>query len=177
MQCSICETEVSERALFCEVCGNRVRRAPVAEPQPARVGSRVANGSPAPRRAAAPVQAAPPVPREEVVAAVRTRAELGERMEPEVLDAFLDRIEQSLITRVDQQIDLRARGMGRLRSREKHGSSVSVPVAICSLIFGIPLTAISADISGLAGLIVSWAGIAVVNVAVNLRRNEPDGRR
>jgi hypothetical protein len=111
------------------------------------------------------------IAREEVVAAVRTRAELGERMEPEVLDAFLDRIEQAVIARVDQQIDLRASGRARLRARERHASSVALPVAICSLIFGIPLSGIAAGTAELPGLVVAWAGIAAVNLAVALGRD------
>ena len=67
--------------------------------------------------------------------------------------------------------------MVRSRSRERQGSSVSLPVAICSLIFGIPLTAIATDSSGLAGLIVCWGGIAAVNAAVNLRRIDNEERR
>jgi hypothetical protein len=135
------------------------------------VGARTANGAPAPRAAVAPAPAPPLIAREEVVAAVRTRAELGERMEPEVLDAFLDRIEQAVIARVDQQLDLRTRGMTRLRSRDKHASSVTLPVAICSLIFGIPLSGIAAGTADLPGLIVAWAGIAAVNFAVALGRD------
>ncbi len=45
-------------------------------------------------------------------------------------------------------------------------------MAICSLIFGIPLSAIAAGTSGLAGLIVAWVGIAAVNAAVNAGNKE-----
>src|SRR5687768_7914071 len=116
MRCSICETEVSERALFCEVCGNRVRR-PVAEQRPAARTRATTAGATATIAPPAP----PLIAREELAAAVETRAELGERMEPEVLDAFLARIEQAVVTRVDQQMDLRMRGPARVRSKERHG--------------------------------------------------------
>ena len=166
MRCSICETDVSERALFCEVCGNRVRRPAVAQgPLATRTRATAAT-------ATAPPPAPPLVARDDLAAAVETRAELGERMEPEVLDAFLARIEQAVVTRVDQQMDLRMRGPARVRSKNSHGPSAAVPVAICSLIFGIPLSAVAADGGGLPGLIVAWAGIAVVNIAVNAGRRE-----
>jgi hypothetical protein len=163
MQCQICETSVSDRALFCEVCGNRVRRAPAAEPAPART---VSVARPAATQSK-PAPTPPVVPREEVAAAIAARAELGERLEPEVLDTFVARIEAAVITRVDERIDAQLRKHG---VRTKPPESPSLPVAICSLIFGIPLSAIAAGSSGLAGLAVAWLGIAAVNIAVNLRK-------
>ena len=165
MKCSICETEVSERALFCEVCGNRVRR---EAPQPARVATATRSSSTATApRVAPPATAQPPLPREELAAAIATRMELGERMEPEVLDAFLARIESAVVTRVDERVEAHLRGPVQRRRREKQSREVGLPVAICSLVFGIPLSAIAAGTTGLAGLIVAWAGIAAVNIAVN----------
>ena len=165
MQCRICETEVSERALFCEVCGNRVRQ-PAAQPAPPRTAARVnsAPGVSAPPRAVA----GPPIAtREELAAAVAARAELGDRMEPEVLDTFLARIESAVVRRVDEQVDARLRGISRPRTGG--GPVATVPVAVCSLIFGIPLSAVAGEEAGFAGLLVCWAGIAAVNFAVNMR--------
>lgn len=163
MQCEICESEVSDRALFCEVCGHRVRRAPVPTPAPARSATQVRPV--ATRQNAAMVQ--PMVQREEVAAAVSARTELGERLEPEVLDTFVDRIESAVIARVDERVDaqLRRRGV-----RMKAPEDPTLPVAICSLIFGIPISAISAGIADLPGLAVAWLGIAAVNFAVNKRK-------
>jgi hypothetical protein len=185
MRCQICESELSERALFCEVCGNRVRR---VTPQPEAPQPRAAPRPTASRSATAfappaPSPSAPILRREELSAAVQARAELGERLEPEVLDSFLDRIEQAVVQRVDEQVDLRLRGVVRGRIKDKQSQSISLPVAICSLIFGIPLSAIAGEDAGLAGLIVAWLGIAAVNLAVNLRPapddsplNRPRGR-
>lgn len=159
MQCRTCETELSARALFCEVCGQRVVRPAETAPAPPRARTMVAE-----RPAAAP--SAPPLPREELGAAVAAREELGTRMEPEVIEAFLARIESAVITRVDARVDERLRGAGHAR---RSGSSPTVPVAICSLIFGIPLSAIAGEDAGLAGLLVCWLGIAAVNFAVNIR--------
>jgi hypothetical protein len=171
MQCEICETVVSERALFCEVCGHRVRRAaphptpprPAVTEQPNNRTTPAAFAPPAPR-------AQPLVQREEVVAAVATRRELGEQLEPEVVDAFLARIESTMITRVDEHIDARLRGkLPKPIKRE----NPTIPVAICSLIFGIPISAIAAsEAGGVLGLIVAWTGIAAVNFAVNSRKKD-----
>jgi hypothetical protein len=162
MQCEICESEVSDRALFCEVCGHRVRRSQDPARGPSR-GAKPAAPAPAGSR---PSTAATIVPRDEVVAAVAARAELGTDLEPHVIDAFVDRIEDAVIARVDERIDARLRG--KLPAVKK--DDASLPVAICSLIFGIPLSAIAASAAGPAGLIVAWLGIAGVNFAVNLRK-------
>lgn len=165
MQCEICESEVSDRALFCEVCGHRVRRPAEIGRAPARP---VASTRPLPTQQRAGVAPAM-VPREEVAAAIAARTELGERLEPEVLDTFVERIESAVITRVDERIDaqLRRRGI-KMKSPE----SPTLPVAICSLIFGIPLSAIAAGTADLPGLAVAWLGIAAVNIAVNLRKKD-----
>jgi hypothetical protein len=109
------------------------------------------------------------VPREEVAAAVAARTELGDRLEPEVLDTFLDRIEVAVITRVDAQVDARLRGRG---VRTKPKDNPGLPVAICSLIFGIPISAITTENAGIGGLLIAWLGIAAVNIAVNMRKND-----
>ncbi|MGH2584171.1 MAG: hypothetical protein ACRDJE_04595 [Dehalococcoidia bacterium] len=171
MQCEICETVVSERALFCEVCGHRVRRAapnpvpprPAVTEQPSNRTTPAAFAPPAPR-------AQPLVQREEVIAAVAARGELGDQLEPEVIDAFLARIESTMITRVDERIDARLRGK---LPKAKGPDDPTLPVAICSLIFGIPISAIAAsEAGGVLGLIVAWTGIAAVNFAVNRRKRE-----
>ena len=87
-------------------------------------------------------------------------------MEPEVLDTFLARVESAVVRRVDEQVDARLRGVSRLR---KGGPIAAVPVAVCSLIFGIPLSAVAGEEAGFAGLLVCWTGIAAVNFAVNMR--------
>jgi hypothetical protein len=173
MQCQICESQVSERALFCEVCGHRVRRAPLPEPAPVRASGPArpvaTRSQPAPMPAPPPPQ--PMVQREEVVATIEARTELGDRLEPEVLDTFLDRIEAAMINRVDAQVDARLRGRG-IRTKQKEKENPGLPVAICSLIFGIPISAITASNAGLGGLAIAWIGIAAVNIAVNLRKDE-----
>lgn len=175
MRCSICETELSERALFCEVCGNRVRRDQRAATAPDVRGMAVRAPAAPPRTVPVAASTAPIATRQEVATALATREELGSSLEPEVIDAFIARIEAAVVTRVDQEVDARLRGRGSAVARAKQVREVALPVAICSLVFGIPLSAIAAGTTGLPGLIVAWAGIAGVNAAVNLgikRRDE-----
>jgi hypothetical protein len=109
----------------------------------------------------------PPLPRQELTASLRTRQELGERMEDEVVDSFLSRIERGIDARVE----------GRLRGRRPVPAAGTTDVggvwlALGSFSLGIPLTAIAAGIVGLPGLLAVWGGIAVVNIAYHQRRKD-----
>lgn len=156
MHCMSCGVAVAPRANFCQQCGARAP-APVATAQPdvsgyGRVSGRLASTS--------------TLPREDLTAALHSRQELGERLEGEVVDSFLARVERSIDARLDGRIDERLRGRGVIKQKFEGGA---MPVALASLIFGIPITAISAGISGIAGLVVAWGGIAAVNFAHSLR--------
>ena len=45
--------------------------------------------------------AAPQIPRDDLIAAARARRELGDELEPAVVEAFLDRVERAIDARVD----------------------------------------------------------------------------
>jgi hypothetical protein len=98
--------------------------------------------------------------RDEVSVAIETRRELGEELEPHVIDGFLERVGRAIDERVDE----------RLAKLRRRGGRGQFPLAIASLLFGIPLTAVGAGIAGLAGLMVVWLGIVLVNFAYALRR-------
>jgi hypothetical protein len=66
---------------------------------------------------------------------------------------------QAIDERVDQRVEKRG-------SRDQG----TIGLAVMSLLFGIPLTGIGAGTTGLAGLVVVWAGIVLVNFAYALRR-------
>ncbi|MFN2471770.1 MAG: hypothetical protein ABR583_12450, partial [Gaiellaceae bacterium] len=93
--------------------------------------------------------------REEAAAALAARAELGAELEPQVVDAFVERVERQLAQRIKR--DLAQRG----KSEDERG--MSFVVALVSLGCGIPTTAIAAGAEGLPGIAVAWAGIALVN--------------
>jgi hypothetical protein len=96
------------------------------------------------------------VEREDLRAAIEARRELGEEMEPQVIDSFVERIED----RIDERISRRLPAQRRARE----GSFL---LALISLGSGIPLTAIAASNSGLAAVIVVWLGIVLVNAVYN----------
>ncbi len=152
MNCASCGTPLPESALFCPGCGQRVagqRRATPPPPPPAAP-------LPSPRPSRAPALA-----REDVQAAIAARHELGERMEPEIIDTFLDRVEQTLDARLDARVEDRLR-----RTRASAGSraqSLTARIA-ASLGIGIPLTAIAANTTGLPGVIAAWVSIVGLNI-------------
>ncbi len=83
--------------------------------------------------------------------AVEARTELGEEMEPAVIDAFLDRIERRITDRVD------ADQSALERKREHQRQIVIGSLAVC-----IPLLAIAAIFTGLAGVIAVCAALVGV---------------
>jgi hypothetical protein len=101
------------------------------------------------------------LPRDELAAVIEARREVGKELEPELVDGFLERVGKAIDERVDQRLHRRAsQGEGRGR----------MGLAAVSLLFGIPLTGIGAGTTGLAGLVVVWLGIVLVNFAYALRR-------
>jgi cytochrome P450 len=99
----------------------------------------------------------PLVPREDLQAAVEARRELGPEREPEVIAAFLDRVE----SRLDRRLAERTPARRDDRSHEQRRFAL----ALISVACGIPLTAIALGTSGLAALVVVWAGVVLVNLA------------
>ena len=82
------------------------------------------------------------ISREEVDAAVAARRELGEELEPAVVDAFVERIEARLARARDQS----ERALERRRNHQKEmilgGMGISVPLLLIAAVF-----------TGLAGVI------------------------
>jgi len=94
------------------------------------------------------------VEHDELQAAIEARKELGPRYDDEVIDSFVRRIEK----KVDPRRQLPA---------SKQGREGSFLLALVSLGFGVPLTAIASSNSGLAAVIVVWLGIVLVNAVYN----------
>jgi hypothetical protein len=101
------------------------------------------------------------ITRDDVSSLVGARRELGEDMEPELVDAFLDR--------VDAAVEARAREKRPLPF-DDDGRGERLALAIVSLGTGIPITAIAADGGGVQGIIVAWLGIVGVNFAFARRK-------
>jgi hypothetical protein len=106
------------------------------------------------------------ISREDVESAIGARSELGEDLEPAVVDAFLDRVERAIDARVATQLEeARTRRSGRSDSGQR------LALSIVSLGTGIPVTAIAAEAGGILGIGLAWLGIVGVNVAQRLGRD------
>jgi hypothetical protein len=89
----------------------------------------------------------------ELRAALEARQELGDEMEPAVIDAFVARIEQ----RLGDREEARERA---LKHRRAHQSEMTLGAMAIS----IPLLAIAAIFTGLAGVIVVCVALAVIAI-------------
>jgi hypothetical protein len=98
----------------------------------------------------------PTTPREDLELAIETRKELGVEREPEVIDAFLERIDRRIVERTDAN----EKALKRKREHQKE-------MILGSMGISIPLLAIAAIFTGLAGVIVVCAALAVIAVVVS----------
>jgi hypothetical protein len=98
------------------------------------------------------------VERKDVEAALEARRELGREYEPEIVDAFLEKIEQ----RLDRLPP------ATLPSRQHRSGSIT-PLALGSMGIAAGATAIAVthDQSWLA--VVAWIAIVIVNIAYSRR--------
>jgi hypothetical protein len=94
------------------------------------------------------------VPREELVAAIEARKELGEELEPAIVDGFVERIERRLAERG-------AASEKALRERRDHQKEL----ILGSMGISVPLFIIAALATGLAGMIVVAAVVGVIAIA------------
>jgi hypothetical protein len=101
---------------------------------------------------------ADPEVRREVEATIEARRELGPEHEEALVAAFLDRLERTLDERV-------AKPAKSAKAPAAQQAAQRFVVAMVSLGCGIPITAIAGD-HGLAGILIAWAGIVGVNVAM-----------
>ena len=79
-----------------------------------------------------------PISAEDLAVTLAVREDLGLQHEPAVIGEFLDRVGPSIDARVDER--LAASKTVAVKAPDDGGTAL----AVCSLIFGIPITAISA---------------------------------
>jgi hypothetical protein len=91
--------------------------------------------------------------REELEAAIAARKELGAELEPEVIDAFIDRIDRRLSERAWE----RERTLKRRKDHQKE-------MTLGGMALSIPLLAIAANYAGIIGVIAVCAALAVIAV-------------
>jgi hypothetical protein len=94
------------------------------------------------------------VPKDELQAAIETRKEVGAELEPAVIDGFVARIEQRLADRAEEN----ERSLKRKREHQKE-------MVLGAMAISIPLLAIAAIFTGLAGVIAVCAALAVIAIA------------
>ena len=96
----------------------------------------------------------PTVRRDELRSALEARRELGAELEPALVDSFAERIEHRLVERDEQ----RESALRRKREHQKE-------MVLGAMALSIPLLAIAAIFTGLAGVIVVCAALGVVAIA------------
>jgi len=94
------------------------------------------------------------VPRDELRATIEARKELGEEAEPALIEAFVDRIEKELSKRQRES----EQSLRRKREHQKE-------MALGRMALSIPLFALAAIFTGLAGVIVVCAALALIAIA------------
>ena len=90
--------------------------------------------------------------REELRAILSARQELGTEYNDELADMLMERLDAVIDRRVEARLQNTSKG------------SLSPGVAICSLVFAIPLTGIAASLVGFRGVAIVWAALIVVNM-------------
>jgi hypothetical protein len=103
--------------------------------------------------------------RSEIEAVLETRRELGPTYDAALVDSFADRIEAAVAARVADQVVSRQ----RLDKARASAGPRQLALGIVSAGAGIPITAISlavgGGLTGLAAMVVGWAGLVGINVA------------
>ncbi|MFC0625856.1 hypothetical protein [Kribbella deserti] len=102
--------------------------------------------------------------RKDLRAAMAARQELGPDYEPEIIDAFLERVDARIAERVAA---VPAQREPLPPPKDDPGG---LALAIVSVVAGIPITAIAAAQEGVIAIIICWGGIVGVNLARSISR-------
>ncbi|GAA5004086.1 hypothetical protein GCM10023317_38120 [Actinopolymorpha pittospori] len=102
----------------------------------------------------------PKISREEAEATLNARKQLGEDYEPALVESFVERIDATIEARVDARVEQALKGVKP--AKPKNDDHV-LALAIVSLGVAIPMTAIAAHEGGMAGMLITWIGIVLVN--------------
>ena len=94
------------------------------------------------------------VPKDELQAVLEARRKLGSEMEPVVIDAFVERVER----RLDERAEERERSLKRKRDHQKE-------MVLGAMGISIPLLAVASIFTGLAGVLVVCAALAMIAIA------------
>jgi hypothetical protein len=95
--------------------------------------------------------------RHELEATLAAREEVGEELEPQLVDRFADRIEAEIDRRASEKAALQ-----RPRSPGHRGAPM-IPLALGSLGLAIPLLGVAGGTAGFPGVLVVCIAIVLVN--------------
>jgi hypothetical protein len=117
---------------------------------------------------------------DEIRAAAETHRELGPDYQSAVIESFLDKVGREIDARVDARVAASRPPSAQAPVPAKAtGDRSAFALAICSMAFGIPLTAIAVSAGthpvGLGGVLVIWVAIALINFFY-FRRGQHGGR-
>jgi hypothetical protein len=108
------------------------------------------------------------LPRDELQAAVEARKELGREHEPEIVDAFLARVEKQIDERVDQRVAQSRYAPQRRGGGSDWGAAI---LGIASLGIGIGATGAATSQGQGWVAVVAWIAIVVVNLLYHQNRS------
>ena len=112
---------------------------------------------------------------DEIRAAAETHRELGPDYQSAVIESFLDKVGREIDARVDARIAAAQPPPAPVRPTATERSSFAL--AVVSMAFGIPLTAIAVAAGthpvGIGAVLVIWMAIAVINISYT--RHRPPG--
>jgi hypothetical protein len=91
--------------------------------------------------------------RQELDAALEARKELGDEMEPAVIDAFVERIERRLVDRAGD-------GERALQLKREHQKEM----VLGGMAISVPIFAIAAVFTGLPGVVAVCVALAVIAI-------------
>jgi hypothetical protein len=97
--------------------------------------------------------------RHELEATLAAREEVGDELEPQLVDRFADRIEAEIDRRASQKA-----AQQRPRSPGPHHGAPMIPLALGSLGLAIPLMGIAGGTAGFPGVLVVCIAIVLVNL-------------
>ncbi|MEU7640709.1 MULTISPECIES: hypothetical protein [unclassified Streptomyces] len=120
--------------------------------------------------------------KKELDATLQTRKELGSEYESELVESFLEKLDQDVDRRVRRQLASQQMQVARGAQPPRRTSAGSefwerFAFVVASLVLAIPLTAIAVANAGLVGLVACWAGIVGVNAVYGLGRWTPRSNR
>lgn len=105
--------------------------------------------------------------RDELQAALEVRREMGADIEPALVESLAAKVEATVRRRYEAELG----ATKQQNEAARQGQGARVAVAIVSLVMAIPLTAITMS-AGFAAMLLVWAGIVAVNIALALRRGQ-----